>query len=342
MMKRSETPGAGTPGNIKFDEKMNMNTSVANVEIINAETDDNLTGIIIDGVPHLYWFRVYKAMGLTSDHAVQVIRRLEEGKHYVRFTKQELKEKYGTHYTASVVDSHASVAYYLTAEGYNRAIMEIRTSEMDNKEIAAAIDAKKDHIAAIYTRYQRGEIVSLAVDESKPILPEDNKAVEITNENLAIADVFIKYACPHLKLDPGMVISASLTNAEQRIKKLGGNVDFHHLKGMIPRLLPDEPAYLNATELGKIFNLSGMRMNIELERIGLHTKVSPDSRAYGVIKAGWTPTQDGIPHGEWKPVTKGHSNGSVHHEYRWYWKESVIPEIRNSLHGNYGAQQVIA
>ena len=31
------------------------------IEVINPQTEDSLTGIVIEGIPYLYWLRVYKA-----------------------------------------------------------------------------------------------------------------------------------------------------------------------------------------------------------------------------------------------------------------------------------------
>lgn len=315
--------------------------SDVNLEVISAQTEDNLTGIIIDGVPYLYWLRVYKALGIRADHAARVINRLTEGKHYIRYSKQEFKEKYPTIDTVSMVDSHASAYYFLTAEGLNRAVMEIRTCEMDNPEIAAAIDAKKDHMASIYARYQKGEVLSLASDEVKKELPGDVDAAGIIDENLAIAESFIKHICPHLKVDPGLVTSACITNAEQQILKKGGESNLEHLKGIIPRLLPGEPATLNATGIGEYFGISSKRANDLLQKAGYHEPQYRVSDTTGERHKEWIPTRKGEPHGEWKPVTKGHSNGSIHHGHKWYWKDSILNELRTSLFGIETSQQAL-
>ena len=160
--------------------------STSSIEIINAETEDNLTGIILDGVPHLYWLRVYKVLGITRAHAVEVVKHLTEGKHYRKFNLNEYIQLSGSVNVSLTVDPRARVFYFLTAEGYNRAIMEISTGHMNNPEIAAAIDRKKDEIANIYTRYQKGEVLSLAADKN-PALPG-----EVTNPDLDAS--YIKFA----------------------------------------------------------------------------------------------------------------------------------------------------
>jgi|GEM_PF-5250033 len=316
--------------------------SDAQIEVINAQTEDNLTGIIIDGVPYLYWLRVYQAFGLTANHARRIIERLEEATHFISFSREEFREKYPTVYTAyTVIDYRASRVIFLTAEGYNRALLEIRTGEMDNKAIAEAIEKKRDQMANIFTRYQKGEVLSIASDEAKAELPKEVKAAEIVSEYMSIADSFNKYATPHLKqVDPGMVISVSLSQAEQKIQKLGGEVDLSYLKGMIPRGLTEDPATLNATAIGLHFSISKRLVNPILEKMGLQTKgYNEGSSGKHIV---WSPTPEGELYGEWKPITKGHKNGSIHAEYRWYWRESVLPIIRSRLYGLDSGQQQLA
>lgn len=149
--------------------------SDSQIQIITAQTDDNLTGIVIDGTPCLYWLRVYQALGLERHHAQKVVSRLTEGLHYRKFSKEEILLLSGTGNTVLPVDYRAKSFVFLTAEGYNRAIMEISTGYMGDPVIAAAIDRKKDEIANIYTRYQRGEVLSLAADQHQGLLEDVEK-----------------------------------------------------------------------------------------------------------------------------------------------------------------------
>lgn len=146
--------------------------SDSNLQVISAQTEDNLTGIVIDGVPHLYWLNVYKSIGITASHAQEVIKRLTPGKHYLRFSKTEFNEKYPSIHTACIVSDKAIAYYFLTSEGFNRALLEIRTRELKDENVAAAIERKKDHIASIYTRYQVGETLSLATDTTPGLVAE--------------------------------------------------------------------------------------------------------------------------------------------------------------------------
>lgn len=142
------------------------------IQVIDAQTEDNLTGIIIDGVPYLYWLRVYQALGIRKEHAPKIISRLAEGIHYRKFTRDEFALLSGTVDVTATVFIGAKSFVFLTAEGYNRAIMEITESRLNDPEVAAAINAKKDKMASIFTRYQSGETLSLATDQTPALMGE--------------------------------------------------------------------------------------------------------------------------------------------------------------------------
>lgn len=165
--------------------------SDTNLQVISAQTDDNLTGIVIDGVPHLYWLRVYKSFGITSDHAAKVIKRLTPGTHYLKFTKEQYARLSGTAATVAVVDMRATTFYFLTAEGFNRALIEIDTEYMSDPDIIDLINAKRDDMARIYARYQSGETLSLATDQTPAlpgeIAPDPEKQIRLYNTARKIA-----------------------------------------------------------------------------------------------------------------------------------------------------------
>jgi len=191
------------------------------VEVISAQTEDNLTGIVIDGIPYLYWLRVYHAFGLRKDHAALVLKRLKEGIHYVKFEKDAFSQLSGTVDLLSTVDLRAGSFSFLTLEGYNRAIMEIGTEWMQDKEIAAAIDRKKDEIANIYTRYQRGEILQIQDTHKNFKLPPLSSAMK---EELARAD-----AMTIVGVDKGCAASACLLKLEKQYGE-----DLTYLRELIP------------------------------------------------------------------------------------------------------------
>jgi hypothetical protein len=160
-----------------------------NVEVITAQTEDNITGIVIDGEPCLYWLKVYQAIGLRKEHAPKVIARLTEGIHYRKFSRTDYYQLFEGVAKMATGNNSARSFVFLTTEGYNRAIMEISTGHMSDPEIAAAIDRKKDEIANIYTRYQRGEVLQLPDAKQNTIT---GKVDQVLDENLDIAQSHIR------------------------------------------------------------------------------------------------------------------------------------------------------
>lgn len=158
--------------------------SDVSIEVINPDTTEGLFGIVLENIPYLYWLQVYKELGLTPNHARKVLERLTPGTHYISFLKSEFKQKYPTVYKSYTLDKRASSVVFLTAEGYHRAIIEIQTGYMDNPFIADLINQKKDHIAHIYTRYQRGELQQIAPPNIKQI---EEKRKEGTTLNKEVA-----------------------------------------------------------------------------------------------------------------------------------------------------------
>jgi hypothetical protein len=286
--------------------------------------------IIKDGVPHVYWLDLYRELGLSQQHAAKVIKKLTEGKHYIHLTRLQIRD---------IIDSNngtvlpSVVAYYfINPDGWNRALMEIETDSMLNRAVANYIEVVKDQMASLFTRYEQGEVLSKELDTTGSEIKLDSPEASITNKHLAIANSFIRYACPYLKIDPGMVISASISHSEQEIQRKGGEADLSYLKGMIPRMIGDAPATLNPTQIGQsLGGMSAPTVNNILEQNGYQTFDMVTSKTSGRTRKDWKPTEKGEPYGEWKPVTKGHRNGSVHHEYRWYWKSDIIRVLRETL-----------
>ena len=300
------------------------------IKVINAQNEeDYLSGIVINGKPYLYWLPAYKALGITPQHARKVIQSLKKDIHYIVFSREEIQVYKSTVNKPFMVPPNASYAYFLTEEGWNRAIMEIGTGYLNDPYIAKAIEAKKDQIASVFTRYQQGEVISKAIDESIKELPGYVPASAIVEDNLSIAESFIKHVCPHMKIDEGLVMSACITNAEQEIVKRGGDLSLVHLKGMIPRTLAEPPATLTPTQIGDALGgMSSRTVNDLLAKFEYQDKVSRISNITGAEKKEWAPTKKGEPYGEWKPVTAGHSNGSVHHGFKWYWKATITDKTR--------------
>lgn len=256
--------------------------SDSQIQVIDAQTDDNLTGLIIDGTPYLYWLRVYQALGLERHHAQKVVSRLTEGLHYRKFSKEEILLLSGTGNTVLPVDYRAKSFVFLTAEGYNRAIIEIRTCEMDDQEIAEAIDRKKDEIANIYTRYQQGEVLSLAADQHKKLPGE---VVQPVNE-IALAEAKLRYYNTAKKIAISMGADRRSSNIVMIEKIKEEFPDIHPFMAMIPDEKacnsPDD-AVLTRQEVSDILKTDVHILEERIVKAGWVTKTI----------YGWLPTPRG-------------------------------------------------
>lgn len=308
------------------------NMSESKIEVIN-ETADGLTGIIIDGTPYLYWLSVYKALGIHRQHAAEVILRLKERVHYIKFSKEEFLQFSGTVNVSLTVDQRASNYYFLTDVGWIRAITEISPGHMSDPEIARKIDALKDHIAEIYTRYKRGEVLSI-VDEKKH-LPGFVPAAVVVEDYLKQAEIFSRI----IGVELNIAASSCIARAELDLQEMGHSGDLTYLSSLLtrPANLP-LPAYLNATSIGAEVGLSPRTVNNLLEKFGYQTSAYITSKS-GFQHKKWFPTDKGHQHGEFKPFSQAHNSGSIHSEYVWYWRESIIEEMKKIMFSERIGQQ---
>lgn len=292
--------------------------SYSQIQIITAQTDDNLTGLVIDGKPHLYWLRVYKALGIRKDHAYQILARLTEGVHYRKFTREEITQLSGSVDVLSTVDYRAKTCYFVTNEGYNRAIMEISTGHMSDPVIAAAIDRKKDEIANIYTRYQQGEVLSKAMDE-KPALPgevslEYAPVATVLEDQLAIAKIMIGEG-----VEPAVARSMAFHVTEEITHCGDALTPWRPLIQADPFL--SEPAILTPTDIGKeLGGMTGRTVNQILLKLGYQKKIGSE----------WAPTQSGKIYARFVPQEIQHNRGVMRH-MQLKWVPAVVEKIREKM-----------
>lgn len=288
------------------------------IQVIDAQTEDNLTGIIIDGVPHLYWLRVYQALGLKKEHGPKIIARLTEGIHYRKFTNSEFVEQFPTVAKTATVYIGAKSFVFLTAEGYHRAIMEISTGHMNNPEVAAAIDAKKDEMASIYTRYQQGEVLSKA-DEHPALTGEvqsDYAPVAVVLEDqMAIAKVMVG-----IGVEPA-IANAMAFSVTEEITHCGDTLTpWKNLIQTDP--LMQEPGTLTPTDIGKALGgMSAIEVNQTLVKLGYQIKVGKE----------WTPTYSGKLYARYVPQEIKHHSGIKRH-MQLKWLPSIVEKLRSSLY----------
>ena len=290
------------------------------IQVIDAQTDDNLTGMVIDGTPYLYWLRVYKALGLNPSHARKVIERLDEGKHFISFSRSEFKEKYPTMSKLdTVIDNHASRVIFLTAEGYHRAIIEIQTGYIKDPMVAAAVNAKKDEMANIYTRYQKGEVLSIA-DEKPALIGEVSPGyvpvAVVLEDQLAIADLMIAR-----NIEPAIAKRIAFTTTEEITKCGNAITPWKSLIDTDPTI--QEPATLNPTDIGKeLGGLSPNSINKILVKLDYQRKIGEE----------WTPTKLGLPYAKFVPQEIQHNSGVKRH-LQLKWSPGIIEIIRKELDG---------
>lgn len=339
MTKREQKPGALTPGNNESN-KINTIMSGVSIEIINAELlDDNFAGLIINGVPHLYWKEIYQKLGIRRNHAYAVLKRLEYRKHYVEYSVSEIKAIYTRVHKPCTLPTTTRYVF-LTAEGYHRAILEIKTGYIVDPEVSEKIEELKDKMANIYTRYQKGEVLSIAAENDILETPKYVPASVVIQDYLEQA----KLANQYFGVDLTYASSHLLGKASIDLRRLGHDGDISHFMALLPSVPQlSNQAYLNATLIGKEVGLSNRTVNNLLESLGYHTFSYRVSSSSGDKSKHWAPTEKGEPHGAWKMITVGHDTGSVHDGMKWYWKESIIDVIRAHLFGGASSpQQVIA
>jgi len=236
------------------------------VEVITAEVfEDNYSGVIIDGTPYLYWYQIYSSLGLSVDHAGVILKKLTPVKHFISFTRAEIKEIFLSTDDLSVLPA-VRMYHFLTAEGLNRAIMEISTGHMNNSVVAAAIDAKKDHIASIYTRYQKGEVLSKAYDET-PALPGE----VATSDPVADAEKKIRLYNTARKIAISLGADRRSANIVMIEKIKEECPDVHPFMAMIPlgevQDAPDD-AVLTRQEVSGILKVDMLTLEDRIVRVG--------------------------------------------------------------------------
>lgn len=287
------------------------------LKVINPETDDNLTGFVLNGIAYLYWLRVYQAWGLSKTHAAEVIKRLTPGIHHLKFTREEFLLFSGTVHDSWTVDMRASTFYFLTDEGLNRAIMEIETGGMSNKDIARAIEERKDRIANIYTRYQKGEVLSLATDRGQvPQIPEKVSVSDALTEQMKRAN-----AMTIVGVDLGKAASVCLAKVEEQFP----DEDLGYLRSMLVRQIDGEIGYLTATAIGKEIGATNRTINNILCQAGYQYRTER-TKKNGKTEWVYNLTEKGKLFGE---VHVGRFGGSE--RYVILWRSTIIDEIRRVI-----------
>lgn len=283
------------------------------LEVITGQTSD-LHAVIIEGVTFVYWLDLYQAIGLQSKHAGDVISRLTEGIHYKRFNRSEIKEILDG-ITVTVTLPAVRTYYFLSAEGWNRAILEITESRLNNPEVAAHISDLKGKMANIYTRYQSGEVLSKAADEIPSLPGEAYVPVAVVLEDqMAIARIMIGEG-----VEPAIAKAVAISVTED-ITHCGDTLTpWRNLIQADP--LMAEPALLTATDIGKsIGGMSAVTVNKVLQKLGYQIKQGKE----------WVPTYTGKLYARFVPQEIKHNRGIIRH-MQLKWLPSIVEKLRQGM-----------
>lgn len=170
MSKRNSKTSPTTPA--KVGEALVNDNSLAEVkkfsrwDTVEVELHDLNDGksqlyIIADGEPLALWTDAYQNLEIKKTHARDVKNRLEKSNLIIKVSISELKQFYPRVHLACTAKYISNYYYFLSDGGYNRAILEVKTSGMKDREVAARIERRKDEMASVFTKFKRGELVQV-------------------------------------------------------------------------------------------------------------------------------------------------------------------------------------
>jgi hypothetical protein len=163
--KTSPNAPGSKVGELVSDNSLSEVKKVSRWKIVDfelRELDDGKTQLYLigDGIPYAFWTHAYQNLEMAKNHAGVLRKRLIEETHIIKVSNSELKQFYPTVHAACTVKYKSNFFYFLTDEGYNRTIIEVNTSGMKDREIAARIEHRKDEMAFVFTKYKQGELSS--------------------------------------------------------------------------------------------------------------------------------------------------------------------------------------
>lgn len=134
-------------------------STIKSLDVFSYEVQGKQTGLglVINGTPYMLWTHVYKNLEMEHTHALKVFRRLKSN-HYLSMTRSDLDSVLSRCATVAHPKFNSSAYYFISKEGFNRAVMEIDTSLMNDRDIAEMIDKQKDKMAAVFTHYESGTL----------------------------------------------------------------------------------------------------------------------------------------------------------------------------------------
>lgn len=276
--------------------------------------------LIADGEPLAFWTHAYQNLEMTKGHASRVKNRLEKLNVLVKVSISELKGFYPWVYAACTQNYISDFYYFLDREGYNRLVIEVDTAGMKDREIAARIEERKDKMVNIFTRYEKGEVLSLKGDVPKRkglFVP----SAGILRDRLRQVDTYVK--CTHCSRKEAILICLKI--ADEDHKRLGGS-GFEPLIAHAESMPDDEkhlqPAkpglYINVTKIGKLLGVTGQKVNKGLDTLGYQKSSGSEHM----------PTEIGTPYSRWEEVKITKDDGTSISKYHLIWSADIVDLLR--------------
>ncbi len=271
-------------------------------------------GFVINGKPYMLWTHVYQNLEMVADHASRVIKRLNPAD-YFYLTRDEIASIFSGFDGLSMPVLHNAPGYYLLSEkGFNRAIMEVDTSGMKDRKVAAAIEKRKDEMAHIFTEYKNG---TLALPAGKK--PRSRKSMDVKSftpispvlkDNLS--------ACRSIGMDKRTATITALTLTEKETGKDLSPLKSYcetHYDFKFPRLANKN--IFSSTAIAEKFGKSSKVSNQFLSENGLLIKIGD----------AWGLTDLGAKFGEMEG-TEIRTGNKVTVRYNPKWSSDVVAYLK--------------
>jgi len=274
-------------------------------------------GFVINGTPYLLWTHVYQNLEMTPGHASAVLEKLTEGKdnHYISLSGADMKSvKAGFNVTLNLGFNTKSYNL-LTEKGYNRIVMEVDTTRMKNKDIAKAIEKRKDEMADVFTQYQNGTLA--LPDGKKPRSRQITNTSSYSPYTPVLKDNLS--ACRSIGMDKRAATLTAITLTEKETGKdlspLKNYCETHYDYKM-PKIGNSKNLF-SSSAIAEKFGKSSKNSNQFLADNGLLVKIGD----------AWGLTEMGKKFGEMK-ATEIRTGNAVTVKYNPRWSSSVIEYLK--------------
>lgn len=271
-------------------------------------------GFVINGIPYMLWTHVYQNLEMTRQHARKIVSGLKEGTQVISISNEQMNALNTRVNGAFTLGFSTPVYYFVTAEGFNRAIMEVDTSGMKDKKIAAAIEKRKDEMAHVFTEYTNGTLALPAGKKPRTLKSMDVKSftpvAPVLKDNLS--------ACRSIGMDKRTATITALTLTEKETGKDLSPLKSYcetHYDFKFPRLANKN--IFSSTAIAEKFGKSSKVSNQFLSENGLLIKIGD----------AWGLTDLGAKFGEMEG-TEIRTGNKVTVRYNPKWSSDVVAYLK--------------